>query len=133
MNQTSKNLVNSQKHNPNQILNDMITQSTWTNVGPTSNFPLHLGSCVKVGGKQIAIFQLATEQKWYAVQNFNPQNQRMVLSRGLTGDVAGTPFVACPLHKYRYALDSGECLTDPQFSLETFPVKEVDGELLIEA
>lgn len=112
----------------------MITEeSTWTNIGPVGNYPLHLGSCVKVGGKQIAVFHMPTEQKWYAVQNFNPQNQRMVLSRGLTGDAAGTPIVICPLHKYRYALDSGACLTDESFSLETFPVKEVDGELLIEA
>ena len=111
----------------------MLTESTWTDIGPLDNFPLHLGSCVKVGGKQIAVFQLPTDKKWYAVQNFNPQNQRMVLSRGLTGDADGTPIVICPLHKYRYALDSGECLTDPSFGLETFPIKEVDGRLHIEA
>lgn len=111
----------------------MITESTWTNVGPISNFPLNLGSCVKVGGKQIAIFNMPTEQKWYAVQNFNPQNQRMVLSRGLTGDAAGEPIVICPLHKYRYSLVSGACLTDNSYGLETFPIKEENGELFIEA
>ena len=111
----------------------MITESTWTNIGPLSNYPLNLGSCVKVGGKQIAIFNLPTEQKWYAVQNFNPQNQRMVLSRGLTGDEMGVPIVICPLHKYRYSLVSGECLTDSAYSLETFPIK-IDGDtLMIEA
>ncbi len=111
----------------------MITESTWTNIGPTSNFPLHLGSCVKVGGKQIAVFQMPTEKKWYAVQNFNPQNQRMVLSRGLTGDADGTPIVICPLHKYRFSLENGECLSDSTYALETFPIKEQGGELLIEA
>ncbi|MFC4994493.1 nitrite reductase small subunit NirD [Rubritalea tangerina] len=111
----------------------MITQTTWTNVGPVENFPLHLGSCVKIGSKQIAIFQLPTQQKWYAVQNYNPQNQRMVLSRGLTGDADGTPIVICPLHKYRFALDSGTCLTDANYCLDTFPIKEQDGALLIEA
>jgi NAD(P)H-dependent nitrite reductase small subunit len=111
----------------------MISESTWTNIGPISNFPLHLGSCVKVGGKQIAVFHMPTEQQWYAVQNFNPQNQRMVLSRGLTGDAEGEPIVICPLHKYRYSLVSGKCLTDDSYALETFPIKEQDGELLLEA
>ncbi|MGJ8673344.1 nitrite reductase small subunit NirD [Rubritalea sp.] len=111
----------------------MITESTQINVGAVSNFPQDLGSCVKINGKQIAVFNLPTEQKWYAVQNFNPQNQRMVLSRGLTGDADGEPIVICPLHKHRYSLVTGECLTDSAYSLETFPIKEVDGELLIEA
>jgi nitrite reductase (NADH) small subunit len=111
----------------------MITESTWTNIGPVSNYPLNLGSCVKVGGKQIAIFNLPTEQKWYAVQNYNPQNQRMVLSRGLTGDADGVPIVICPLHKYRYSLETGECLTDSVFQLETFPIKLDGDSLVIEA
>jgi nitrite reductase (NADH) small subunit len=111
----------------------MIKELTWTNIGTTSNFPINLGSCVKVGGKQIAVFNLPTEKQWYAVQNFNPQNQRMVLSRGLTGDDNGTPIVICPLHKYRYSLESGECLTDSSYGLEVFPIKEQSGELLIEA
>ena len=108
----------------------MITESTWTNIGLISNYPLNLGSCVKVGGKQIAIFNLPTEQQWYAVQNFNPQNKRMVLSRGLTGDADGVPIVICPLHKYRYSLDTGECLTESTYTLKTFPIR-VDGDSLV--
>lgn len=108
----------------------MITESTWTNIGPLSSYPLNLGSCVKVGGKQIAIFNLPTKQKWYAVQNYNPQNQRMVLSRGITGDASGVPIVICPLHKYRYSLETGECLTDSCYNLEIFPIK-VDGDTLV--
>ncbi|MFC5049327.1 nitrite reductase small subunit NirD [Rubritalea spongiae] len=109
----------------------MIQELTWTKIGPTSNFPEHLGSCVKVNGTQIAIFNIPTEQKWYAVQNFNPQNQRMVLSRGLTGDADGEPIVICPLHKYRYSLISGECLTDSAYKLDTYPIREEEGELLV--
>lgn len=95
--------------------------TTQTNIGPVSEFPAHLGQCVKVGETQIAVFYLPdSEQKWFAVQNFNPQNQRMVLSRGIVGDEKGIPFIACPLHKYKYSLIHGECLTDTQYSLTTY-------------
>jgi len=106
--------------------------TTWTNLGSAENYPLHLGTCVKVNGLQIAIFHLATEKEWYAVQNLNPINQRMVLSRGLTGDEKGEPFVACPLHKHHFSLETGICSTDPTHTLQTFSLKEENGELLID-
>jgi len=67
------------------------------------------------------------------VQNYNPQNQRMVLSRGIIGDQEGTPIIICPLHKYRYSLLNGECFTDEQFSLQVFEVKEEGGALWVQA
>jgi len=104
---------------------------SWTPIGSAADFPINLGSCVLVDDTQIAVFQLNTDKRWYAVQNLNPQNQRTVLSRGLIGDAEGTPIVACPLHKYRYSLEDGSCLTDEQFQLQTFEVKEENGELLL--
>jgi len=73
--------------------------TNWTNIGSAEEFPLDLGSCVLVEETQVAIFQIEDEQQWYAVQNFNPQNERMVLSRGIVGDEEGTPIIICPLHK----------------------------------
>ena len=109
----------------------MISDTTWTSIGNTSDFPLHLGTCVKIKETQIAVFHLPTEGKWYAIQNYNPINQRMVLSRGLVGDENGVPYVACPLHKHHFSLETGMCLSDPAHTLQTFPVKEEDGQLLI--
>jgi len=109
----------------------MLTESQWTQIGKTDDFPLHLGTCIKVKDTQIAVFHLPTEGKWYAVQNYNPINQRMVLSRGIVGDENGVPYVACPLHKHHYSLETGVCLTDPAFSLQTFPIKEEEGKLMI--
>lgn len=86
---------------------------------------------MKIDETQVAVFQLPTDQKWYAVQNLNPQNQRMVLSRGILGDEEGTPIIICPLHKYRYSLEDGKCFTDEQFSLQVFEVKEEDGALWV--
>ncbi len=103
----------------------------WTNIGSIEQYPTELGSCVKVGDAQVAVFHLATEQKWYAVQNFNPQNERMVISRGILGDQEGTPIVICPLHKYRYSLENGECFTDEQYRLKVYEVREEGGELFL--
>lgn len=97
-------------------------------VGTTTDFPANLGICVKVAGTQIAIFYIpSSEQQWFAIDNFNPQNERMVLSRGIIGDSEGTHFVACPLHKYRFALTSGACLTDEQFTVNTYPIT-IEGD-----
>lgn len=109
----------------------MLTETTWTCIGNCKDFPLNLGTCVKVNDTQIAVFHLPTDGKWYAVQNYNPINQRMVLSRGLVGDENGIPYVACPLHKHHYSLETGVCLTDPDYSLQTFPIKEADGKLML--
>ncbi|MBK1831314.1 nitrite reductase small subunit NirD [Verrucomicrobiaceae bacterium R5-34] len=111
----------------------MITDTKWTSLGSIDNFPLHLGTCVKVGDTQIAVFHLPTEGKWYAVQNLNPINERMVLSRGMVGDENGVPYVACPLHKHHFALETGMCLNDPTYTIQTFPIKEEGGELIIAA
>ena len=102
--------------------------STKVNIGTTADYPAELGNCVQIDGKQIAVFYLPnTEQQWFSVDNFNPQNQRMVLSRGITGDQDGTPIIICPLHKYRYSLLDGSCLTDESYSISTYKVI-VEGE-----
>jgi len=102
--------------------------STKTQVGTTADFQPELGVCVKIEGKQIAVYYIpSTDQQWFAIDNFNPQNQRMVLSRGIIGSDEGIPFVACPLHKYRYALTDGKCLTDDTYQVSTYVVS-VEGE-----
>lgn len=98
------------------------------NIGSPADFAPELGECVQVGEKQIAVFHLPnTEQKWFAIDNLNPQNERTVLSRGIVGSEGETPYVACPLHKYRYSLIDGSCLTDDQYSVGNYQV-EVEGE-----
>ena len=102
-------------------------------IGKTADFSAELGMCIKAEGKQIAVFFVPdTEQQWFAIDNYNPQNQRMVLSRGLVGDEEGIPFVACPLHKYRYSLKDGNCLTDEQYSIQTYAVSIENDEVFIQ-
>jgi nitrite reductase (NADH) small subunit len=51
----------------------------------------------------------------------------MVLARGIVGEQAGTPKVACPLHKRSFCLKSGRGLSDPSLAIETYPVRVEDG------
>ena len=80
-------------------------------LGKLSDFNLNMGSCVKVKGKQIAVFNYEKKQ-WYAIDNLCPHKKQMVLARGLMGSVDEEPKVSCPLHKRNFSLISGKCLSD---------------------
>jgi nitrite reductase (NADH) large subunit len=56
-----------------------------------------------------------------------PHRREFVLSRGMVGDHAGKPKVACPVHKKTFSLKTGECLSGESYSVQTFPVR-VDGD-----
>ncbi|GAB3110823.1 hypothetical protein GCM10027160_11380 [Streptomyces calidiresistens] len=64
-------------------------------------------------GSQAAVFRTRAG-RLHAIDNRDPFSGAMVLSRGLLGSTAdGTPFVASPLLKQRFALTDGRCLDDP--------------------
>jgi nitrite reductase (NADH) large subunit len=98
----------------------------WVKVGTVSEFPQDGGATVKYGQTQIAVFNFSSRGEWYASQNMCPHRKAFVLSRGLIGDTKGIPKIACPLHKKTFSLNTGECLTDSDYKIETFPVK-VEG------
>jgi nitrite reductase (NADH) large subunit len=100
----------------------------WVQVGKTWNFPHDGGAAVKYGKTQIAVFNFASRNEWYATQNMCPHRREFVLSRGLIGDASGKPKVACPLHKKTYSLETGKCTTaGDDYSVRVFPVK-IDGD-----
>ena len=56
----------------------------------------------------------------------------MVLARGIVGDQAGAPKVACPLHKKTFDLRTGACLSGDALEIATFPVRVEGDEVLVE-
>ncbi|WP_372880944.1 nitrite reductase small subunit NirD [Psychromonas sp.] len=105
----------------------------WINVGAVENFAKDLGSCVKVKGLQIAVFNLSDNNRWYAVQNLCPHDKRMVLSRGIVGDKEGDPKVTCPMHKNSFSLTSGQLVNEGDVgNITTYPVKVEDGKVFLE-
>ena len=45
----------------------------------------------------------------------------------MIGDVNGKPKVACPVHKKNFSLESGQCMSGEDYSVQVFPVK-VEGD-----
>lgn len=73
-------------------------------------------------GNQVALFR-DRAGKLYAVDNRDPFGGAAVLSRGLIGSHQGRPFVASPLLKQRFDLESGQCLDDETVSIATYEVR----------
>lgn len=72
--------------------------------------------------QQVAIYYLPdTEQKVFALGNWDPLGQANVMSRGILGNIGDELVVASPLYKQHFSLTSGKCLEDdvnvPVFSI----------------
>jgi nitrite reductase (NADH) large subunit len=104
----------------------------WVRVGSVADFPLEGGAAVKYGKCQLAVFQFASRGQWYATQNMCPHKRAFVLSRGIIGDQAGAPKVACPLHKKTFSLETGECTSDAEYFVRVFPVKVERDDVFLE-
>ncbi len=105
--------------------------TTWFRAARVSDFPANGGACVRYRNLQIAVFNFARRNEWYACQNQCPHKMQMVLSRGLIGSQEGEPKVACPFHKRTFSLKSGQCLNADENRLAVFPVKIEDGFVYI--
>ncbi|WP_406329774.1 nitrite reductase small subunit NirD [Streptomyces sp. NBC_00203] len=73
-------------------------------------------------GRQVALFA-DRAGRTYAIDNRDPFSGAAVLSRGLTGTHQGRPFVASPLLKQRFDLESGRCLDDETVSVAVYEVR----------
>jgi nitrite reductase (NADH) large subunit len=107
-------------------------ETKWVCFGETSAIPADGGATLKYGRHQIAVFNFAKMDKWFASQNLCPHKREMVLSRGLLGDIAGLPKVVCPMHKKEFSLETGAGLNDPAYSISTFPVEIRENRIFIE-
>lgn len=103
----------------------------WIKALRTEDVPENGGNCVKLGDHQVAIFNFTNRSEWYATSNLCPHKMQMILSRGMIGDKAGEPKVVCPFHKKSFSLKSGECLTDDEYSIKTYPIKIEDDHIYI--
>lgn len=75
-------------------------------------------------GRQVAVFRDRAD-RLYAIDNRDPFGGAAVLSRGLTGTHHGRPFVASPLLKQRFDLETGQCLDDESVRVTAYRVRGV--------
>jgi nitrite reductase (NADH) large subunit len=100
---------------------------SWARLAKVAEVPPNGGISARFGDTEIAIFNFAAKGEWFATENLCPHKQQMVLARGILGDAAGRPKVACPLHKNTFDLKSGACLNGDLRAIATFAVK-VEGD-----
>ncbi len=80
--------------------------------------------------QQVAIYYLPdTEQKVFALGNWDPIGEANVMSRGIIGNVGDELVVASPLYKQHFSLVSGQCLEE-DVSVPVFDVS-LDGQDVI--
>lgn len=104
-----------------------VADMVWVKAASVDDFPKDGGACVLHKDKQIAVFNFSRKGEWYATDNMCPHKKQMVLSRGMIGDKAGEPKVACPFHKKTFSLKTGSNLEGEDYCVHTYPVKVEDG------
>ncbi len=88
------------------------------------------GVCALVNQQQIALFRLSND-RIFAIDNYDPFSEANVLSRGIIGDLENQIVVASPIHKQHFNLESGQCLEDPEIKLTTYSVKIQEGAIYL--
>ena len=109
----------------------MTTENSWQTICPRSDLVKNSGVCALLANQeQVALFQVGND-KVYAVSNFDPFGKANVLYRGLIGETKGNVYVASPLLKQRFMLNSGVCLDDDAYTIKTYETRITDGKLEI--
>ena len=117
-----------------QILDQADQESnalSWVRVGSANEFPMNGGATIKHGHAQIAVFNFASREEWYATDNMCPHKREFALSRGIIGDAGGVPKVACPFHKKNFSLQDGACLSGEDYAIRTYPVRVQQSEVYL--
>jgi nitrite reductase (NADH) small subunit len=105
--------------------------TTWIEVCAFDDLVPDRGVCALVGPYQVALFRTSPDDALYALSNYDPFSEAWVLSRGIVGSKGDTPKVASPIFKQAFDLTSGQCLDDPSVEVMAFPVRVIDGRVLI--
>lgn len=90
---------------------------------------------VTVNGEeqQVAIFHLPdTEEKVFAIGNWDPIGNANILSRGMVGNIGESIVVASPLYKQHFNLTTGQCLEEDA-SVPVYEVSLENNEVYVSA
>jgi nitrite reductase (NADH) small subunit len=105
----------------------MNETNTWIRIAYCRDIPLREGRAVKVGDREIAIFNLG--DRFLAIENRCPHKGGPLAD----GIVSGAT-VVCPLHAWKMSLETGEGVSGPSVSscVETFRTQVEGGIIFLE-
>lgn len=91
------------------------------------------GVAALVGGAQVAIFRIPDPEgdRVLAVDHHDPFSGANVLARGIVGTVGDRWYVASPVYKQRFELETGRCIDAEGVAVGTWTVEVVDDEVHI--
>ena len=99
----------------------------WTAICTLDEIVPDTGVCALLGGRQVAVFRVGDDApRVFAIDNYDPNSQAAVLSRGLVGSIGERIVVASPIYKLHFDLQNGECLEAPAQSVASYPAR-IDG------
>ena len=87
--------------------------------------PVGLGRAFEIGGVPLAVFRARTGEV-YAVAGACPHKGGPLADGMLIGSQ-----VVCPLHAYRYHVESGECDQPGACAVEAFPAEVRDNTVFV--
>ncbi|WP_415950218.1 nitrite reductase small subunit NirD [Streptomyces sp. KLOTTS4A1] len=105
-----------------QILLDPANEDWFTVCDSTALQSGRGAAALLPDGRQVAVF-VDRAGRAYAIDNRDPFTGAAVLSRGLLGSSEGRAFVASPLLKQRFDLESGACLDDAEVTVRTYEAR----------
>jgi nitrite reductase (NADH) small subunit len=107
--------------------------TTWSPVCSVDDIVPNTGVCALVKDRHVAVFHVKDIKdsedngdevdRLFAIDNYDPNAEASVLSRGLVGNLGERVVVASPIYKHHFDLQSGECLEAPEKSVNAYPVR----------
>ncbi len=88
--------------------------------------------CALIKGQQVAVFRVS-DDRVYALSNYDPFSNANVLSRGIVGDIKGELVVASPVYKQHFSLATGQCIEDDAVKVSAYVARVNNGLVEIEA
>ena len=102
----------------------------WQPVCRLSELEIERGALALVHGQAIALFRV-DETTVHALANHDPFDRHATLVKGIVGRDGEVWFVASPVHKHAFDLQTGQCLDDPHVSVTAYDVTVADGTVLV--
>ena len=111
-----------------------IQTDNWIAVCNLDDIVPNTGVCALLNNAQIAVFHVNDGgPRVFAIDNYDPNSEAAVLSRGLVGSLGERIVVASPIYKQHFDLQTGECLEAPHHSVSSYPVRVEDGKVWVGA
>lgn len=110
----------------------------WLTICNLEDIVKNTGVCADFNGKQVAIFHMKKSSgsdgvhsisEVKAVCNLDPFAEASVLSRGLITEKDNQYFVASPLLKQEFCLETGQCQQDDTVAINTYKAR-IEGDFV---